>query len=270
MPSRPEPGDLARRATSRRRLYRRARAWLTSGPRRGLLLIVPLSLLASAPSVRAQLVEPTRPAALDAVLDEVEARVQALRRGAAAGAPPREVTEGAAARGHVAELGAVASAESAAIIAQLRAELARSQAEVQWLREELEASWRWIEELNAVLEEGGLGNRVTPEGPSPERSAEARTTPTPTPTPTGEGEAVYHAATRPVNLRAGPRNDAEVLTVVGAGELVRGIGRDGGWLRVRYADRFATEFTGWVHGRFLTSMAAPTRWADGSGSASEP
>jgi hypothetical protein len=264
MPSRPEPGDLARRATILRRLYRRARAWLASSPRRGLLLIVPLSLLASAPSIRAQLVEPTRPAALDAVLDEAEARVQALRRGAGAGAPPREVTEGAAARGHVAELGAVASAESAAIIAQLRAELARSRAEVQWLREELEASWRWIEELNAVLEEGGLGNRVTQEGPSPDRSAEARTT------PTGEGEAVYHAATRPVNLRAGPRNDAEVLTVVGAGELVRGIGRDGGWLRVRYADQFATEFTGWVHGRFLTSMAASPRWADGSGSASEP
>ena len=257
MPSRPEPSDLARPATIRHRLHRRARARLTSGLRRGLLLVIPLSPLASAPSVRAQLVEPAKPAAaLGVVLDELEARVQALRRGAAAGAPPRE--EVAAARERIAELEA-ANAEGAATIAQLHAELARSQAEVQWLREELEASWRWIEELNAVLDEGGPGNQVTQEGPSADRSAEARAT------PTGEGAAVYHAATRPVNLRAEPDNGAEVLTVVGEGELVRGIGRDGGWLRVRYAN-----FTGWVHGRFLTSVAAPTRGADRRGSEREP
>ena len=58
--------------------------------------------------------------------------------------------------------------------------------------------------------------------------------------------------------------------MVGTGELVQGIGRDGGWLRVRYADRFATDFTGWVHGRFLTSVAAPTHRADRSGSEGEP
>lgn len=264
MPSRPEPGDLARRATIRRRLHRRVRARLTSGLRRGLL-VIPLSLLASAPSVRAQLAEPARPAAaLDAVLDEVEARVQTLRRGAVAGAPPREAAEGAAARGHVAELGAAANAEGTATVAQLRAELARSRAEVQWLREELEASWRWIEELNALLDGGGPGNRFTREEPSADRPAEARTA------PTGGGEAAYYAATRPVNLRAEPSNGAEVLTVVGEGELVRRIGRDGGWLRVRYASRFAAEFTGWVHGRFLTSVAAPTRWADRRGSEGEP
>ncbi len=269
MPSRLEPDELARLAMIRHHLHRRTRAWLTSDRRRGLLLLViPLSPLASAPSVRAQPVEPARPApaaalgaALGAVLDEVEARVQTLRRGAVAGAPPRE--EVAAARERIAELEA-ADAEGAAAIARLRAELARSQAEVRWLREELEASWRWIEELNAVLDEGGAGNRFAREGPSTERSAEARTA------PTGGGEAVYYAATRPVNLRAEPGNGAEVLTVVDADELVRRIGRDGGWLRVRYTNRLATDFTGWVHGNFLTSVAAPTRWADRSGSESEP
>ncbi len=264
MPSRPEPGDLARRATIRRRPHRRAWARLTSGLRRGLLLVIPLSPLASAPSVRAQPVEPAKPApaaALGAVLDEVEARVQTLRRGAVAGAPPRE--EVAAAGERMAELEA-ANAEGAATIAQLHAELARSQAEVRWLREELEASWRWIEELNAVLDEGGAGNRFTREGPSADRSAEARAI------LTGEGEAAYYVATQPVNLRAEPSNGAEVLTVVGEGELVRRIGRDGGWLRVRYANRLATDFTGWVHSNFLRSAAAPTRWADRRGSESEP
>ncbi len=86
----------------------------------------------------------------------------------------------------------------------------------------------------------------------------------------GEGEAVVHVATQPVNLRAEPSNGAEVLTVVGEGELVRRIGRDGGRLRVRYANRFAAEFTGWVHGSFLTRVAAPTRWADRGGSEREP
>ena len=77
-------------------------------------------------------------------------------------------------------------------------------------------------------------------------------------------------ATNPVNLRAGPRDGAQVLAVVGEGELVRRIGRDGGWLRVRYTNRFATEFTGWVHSNFLRSVATPARWADRSGSEREP
>jgi hypothetical protein len=232
MPSRPVPGDLA--------------------PRRGLLLVISLSLLVSAPSARAQPAEPARPAAaLDAILDQVKAWVQALHRGAAAGAPPHEVVvEATAARERIAELEAT-NAESAATIAQLHAELARSQAEVQWLREELEASWRWIEELNTVLNSGGAGNRLTREEPSADGTAEARTT------PAGAGEAVYYAATRPVNLHAGPTNDAEVLAVVGAGELVRRIGHNSSWLRVRYVNRFATEFTGWVHGNFLRGVAAP-------------
>jgi uncharacterized coiled-coil protein SlyX len=195
--------------------------------------------------------------------------VQQRSQGAAAAEAPTLRQERTAARARLAELEA-ARAEREVALAELGAELARSRAEARRLEAELAAAWRWIEELNAVLVGLGVGPRATADklGADPPVAARAvaaaAPAPAPAPAPTpggaredgaraaeGAGAVTSYVATAPVNLRAAPRNTAAVLTVVGRGERVRRLGRDGGWLRVVYTNRLASGYTGWVHGRFL-------------------
>jgi hypothetical protein len=72
-------------------------------------------------------------------------------------------------------------------------------------------------------------------------------------------EPEYYVATDPVNFRAAPDNAGEVLAVLKGGDLVRSIGRKDGWLQVEYTDRFANNFTGWVHSRYLRRIEASSQ-----------
>ena len=60
-----------------------------------------------------------------------------------------------------------------------------------------------------------------------------------------------YAATASVNLRATPSTSAEILAVVGEGDLVRRTGREIGWLQVEYRGRAAKAVKGWVYSGHL-------------------
>jgi uncharacterized protein YgiM (DUF1202 family) len=70
-------------------------------------------------------------------------------------------------------------------------------------------------------------------------------------------DAEHYAATSRVNLRAAPDNNAEVLAVMGEGEVVRRVGRRGGWLQVEYTGADVRAVTGWAYGEFLRRVEAP-------------
>lgn len=65
------------------------------------------------------------------------------------------------------------------------------------------------------------------------------------------GEGIHYAATDFLNLRAAPSNSADVLTVVGRGDLVRRTGHGLGWLQVEYRDPSASSIRGWVYSSYL-------------------
>jgi uncharacterized protein YgiM (DUF1202 family) len=63
-----------------------------------------------------------------------------------------------------------------------------------------------------------------------------------------------------VNLRAAPSHSAEVLSVLGQGEVVQRTGRDLGWLQVEYGDGTGSTVTGWVYSSYLRRVeASPSR-----------
>jgi hypothetical protein len=239
-----------------------------------LLLALPVVLGPLHPTAPA-LADPARAAApdagtLEATLDELEARVRQLSEAEAAATVTALRQELAVARGRIAELEAARAAD-ATTVADLRAELANTRAEARTLSEQLEVSRRGLERLNAVLAAAAAGSSAAEgEGRADDARGTAAEAASPAPgaatagspaagdegeeTPPAD-EAGYYAATQPVRLRAEPRTTAEVLTVVGAGAVVRRLGRNGGWLRVAYTDRLAQPYTGWVHSNFLRSAS---------------
>lgn len=63
-----------------------------------------------------------------------------------------------------------------------------------------------------------------------------------------------YKATSHVNIRAGPSNAADVLTVLPRGKLVRRTGHDVGWMQVRYTGHAASGITGWVYSGHLEAI----------------
>jgi uncharacterized protein YraI len=61
-------------------------------------------------------------------------------------------------------------------------------------------------------------------------------------------ETLYTSAR--VRIRERPSTDASIVTTLAAGEVVQSDGQDGEWRRVSAGARI-----GWVHGKYLTSIA---------------
>lgn len=191
-------------------------------------------------------------------------------------------------------------AEDLMTIGVLRATLTSLRAEADRLHGELEASWRWIEELNTTLTQvradleatgggprtiaarsdggrppseeeepraaalaaaGGERERLGSEGDPLTGGADGDTLGA-----DGGGDEAYHAAAAvAVNLRQRPANASDVVAVVHKGHTVEVIGYDKGWLQVEYTDpRSRDDLIGWIYGRFLHRTDAPQAHADAS------
>jgi Bacterial SH3 domain len=84
-------------------------------------------------------------------------------------------------------------------------------------------------------------------------------TATPTPTPTPEPTVISHMyATTALNVRAGPAEDADVLTVLARGTRVGVTGTtEGSWVQIIHDDKAA-----WVSGDYLSETEPPEETPD--------
>jgi hypothetical protein len=104
-----------------------------------------------------------------------------------------------------------------------------------------------------ALEVSRVAARVEPDAAAPTR-----------PEPAGTATAPPLLATRElVRLRAAPGDGGEVLAVLEPHVIVEEIGRRGGWVQVRYIDRFRSAHAGWIADPFLRHIAGGSSPAAG-------
>jgi hypothetical protein len=104
-----------------------------------------------------------------------------------------------------------------------------------------------------ALEVRRVAARVEPDAAAPAR-----------PEPAGMATAPPLLATRElVRLRSAPGGGGEVLAVLEQHVIVEEIGRQGGWVQVRYIDRLRNAHAGWIADPFLRGIAGGSSPTDG-------